>query len=257
VLLDDLGASGSRLPVIVAGGAGSTTAGLVVQGQHVAVRVAARVRGWPGMREPGRPLVVVARDAIFAEARPLPVLRSAAAELWERGDPGALRARLEAAGTGTEGSVAIEDVRRRPDLLALTWSIQLLLALGVAAACVAVAAMVLYLQARQESRGLAFALGRRMGLSDRTHRRALSLELGLMLVVAAVTGGGLAVLAAALVRSRLRVVPGLPGPTVFELPWSLLAGVIVGSAVVAAIGGRLAQRRARRTNIAEVLRVGG
>jgi hypothetical protein len=116
---------------------------------------------------------------------------------------------------------------------------------------------VLYLQARQESRDLAFALGRRMGLSDRTHRRALSLELGFMLGVAAVVGSSLAVLAAFLIRSKLRVLPGLPGPTVLTIPWVLVLMVVVGAAATALLGGRLAQRRARRTKVAEVLRVAG
>jgi hypothetical protein len=258
-LLHDLDApAGRRTPVIVAGQAGGpATAGLVVQGHPVAVRIVDRVRAWPGMVVPGRPLVVVARDAIFRAAPPLPRLRSTASELWERGNPAVLRSRLERAGTATDGAVTLEDVGRRPDLLALTWSIQLLMALGLTAAVVAVAAIVLYLQARQESRALAFALGGRMGLSDRAHRRALTLELGFMLGIAAIAGSGPAIVAALLVRSRLRVVPSLPGPTVFSLPWLLLAVVGVGAVVVASAGGRLAQRRARRTKVAEVLRIAG
>jgi hypothetical protein len=257
-LVDDLGhASDARVPVIVTGGAGSSVTGLVVQGHPVAVRIVDRVRAWPGMRDPGRALVVVDFAAIDHANPGLLELRSSAAELWERGDPAALRARLEDAGTDSGQAVLIGDVRRRPDLLALTWAIQLLLALGIAAAIVAVVAAVLSMQARQESRDLAYALGRRMGLADRTHRRALSLELGTLLAVAAVLGSALAVGASLLVRARLQVVPGLPGPTVFTLPWRMLLGIAAGTVVVAVVGGWLIQRRARRTNAAEVLRVAG
>ncbi len=257
-LLDDLtGPAAKRIPVIVAGGSGRSTAGLVVQGRPLAVRVVDRVRAWPGMRDPDRALVVVDRDAIVRKAPPMLGLRTTVAELWERGDPLALRSRLEDAGTDTGQAVLIGDVRRRPDLLALTWAIQLLLALGIAAAVVAVAAAVLSMQARQESRDLAYALGRRMGLADRTHRRVLSLELGALLAVAAVLGSALAVGASLLVRARLEVVPGLPGPTVFTLPWRMLAGIAAGTVVVAVAGGWFVQRRARRTNPAEVLRVAG
>jgi hypothetical protein len=257
-LLHDLtGPTPKRIPAIVAGGSAPATAGVVVQGHPVAVRVVDRVGAWPGMRDPDRALVVVARDAIDRKQPLMFGLHSTAAELWERGDPAALRSRLEDAGTDTAQAVLIGDVRRRPDLLALTWAIQLLLALGIAAAIVAVVAAVLSMQARQESRDLAYALGRRMGLADRTHRRALSLELGTLLAVAAVLGSALAVGASLLVRARLQVVPGLPGPTVFTLPWRMLLGIAAGTVVVAVVGGWLIQRRARRTNVAEVLRVAG
>src|SRR5262249_9008233 len=150
--------------------------------------------------------------------------------------------------------VTAADVRRRPDLEALGWATELLFALGVTAAAVAVVGMVLHLQARQRSRDVSFALASRMGLSGRAHRRALTLELGLLEGSAVAIGGVLAVAAALLVRPRLRVAPDLPGPTVFEVPWALLAGVAGGAVVVAVAGGWLAQRRARRANVAEVLR---
>ena len=257
-LLADLAApAGNRIPAIVAGAGAPETAGLEVQGQPFAVRIADRVAGWPGMSEPGRPLVVVPLDRMAAAQPLLLQSRAATAELWERGDPEALRSRLDAAGVRTDDVVTAEDVRRRPDLQALGWAIELLFALGVTAATVAVVGMVLHLQARQRSRNLSFALASRMGLSDRAHRRALTLELGMLIGSAAVIGSVLAVVAALLVRPRLEVAPDLPGPTVFEVPWALLAGVAAGAMVVAMAGGWLAQRRARRANAAEVLRGAG
>ncbi|HVC72541.1 MAG TPA: FtsX-like permease family protein, partial [Mycobacteriales bacterium] len=258
-LLDDLvpAGGGDRIPAIVAGDGAAVprTGGLMVQGTPVAVTVVDRVHAFPGMRTAGRPLVVVDRGAIIDAVPELAGLRSAVEELWERGDAATLRSRLEAAGVDTTDAVTFQGVRQRPDLLALTWTIQLLLALGVTAGLVAVAALFLYMQARQAQRDLAFALGRKMGLSDRAHRRALTLELGLMLGVAAASGAVLALAAAALVRARVRVLPEAPGPTVAAAPWTMLVAVALGTVVVAMVGGRLAQRRARRTNVSEVLRL--
>jgi putative ABC transport system permease protein len=257
-VLRDLTRGGhDRIQAIVAGAGAPRTAGLVVQGAHVAVAVVDRVHTFPGMRKAGTPLVIVDRDAVLAAAPRLERSKSTTVELWERGDERALLAELERAAVPTGAAVTLSGISNRPDLLALSWTIQLLLALGITAAFVALAAMVLFVQARQESRELAFALGRRMGLTDRAHRRALSLELGCLLGAAAALGSVLAVTAALLIRSKLRVLPELPGPTVPALPWTLLLVVTVGTAATALMGGWLAQRRARRANVAEVIRVAG
>src|SRR5207237_10267812 len=104
------------------------------------------------------------------------------------------------------------------------------------------AALLLYLQARQGARDLSYSLARRMGLREAVHRRAMVLELGAMLLVASMVGAGLALLAAALVRSKLDLRPGTPGPTVFALPWILFAVVAVRLVSRAGIGGCSAPR---------------
>jgi predicted lysophospholipase L1 biosynthesis ABC-type transport system permease subunit len=220
----------------------------------VPVTVAARTPTFPGMTTSGRPLVVVPRAAFLAANAQAGDLVTSP-ELWVRGDASGVLARLRAAGVPTGEAATAAAIRQLPALLAMSWTFGFLLALGLTAALVVAVGLVLYLQSRQAARDLAFALGRRMGLSDRTHRRAVTVELAAMLAVAFVLGGGLAVAAAAIVRGKLDLLPDVPGPTVLAVPWALLGAIAVGAALTAVAGGVLAQRRARRTKVSEVLRL--
>ena len=207
------------------------------------------------MRTPGRPLVVMSGDALFGAFPDLARGFAVSSELWVRGDPARIVPNLEARGFAAVSLRTVATVRSMPSLLSLGWTLQFLLALGVVAALVVGAALLLYLQARQGARDLSYSLARRMGLREGVHRRAMVLELGGMLLVASAVGAALALLAAALVRSKLDLLPGIPGPTVFAVPWTLFVVVAVCVVSVAEFGGRLAQRRARRARPSEVLRL--
>ena len=220
----------------------------------MAVTVVARVGTFPGMTASGRPLLVAARTSLLAADPRLDDLQTHT-ELWARGEPAAILARLGAAGLETAAAKTAAAILEQPSVLALSWTFGFLLALGVTAGLVLVAGLLLYLQSRQAERDLAFALGRRMGLSDRAHRRAVTLELGAMLGVALVLGTSLATAAAALVQGKLDLLPDAPGPVVFAIPWLLFGITALALVLTARAGGAFAQLRARATNVSEVLRL--
>ncbi len=128
---------------------------------------------------------------------------------------------------------------------------------GLAAALLAVVGLLLYLQARQTEREVAYALSRRMGLARGAHRAAVALEVAGMLGVALTAGTLLALSAAWLVNGRLDPLPQVPPPPLFTVPGGLLLAVAATLPLLAGMGALLVQRAADRTRVAEVLRLAG
>jgi putative ABC transport system permease protein len=126
--------------------------------------------------------------------------------------------------------------------------------IGVVTAVIALIGLVLYLQARQRSRELSYALGRRMGLTSGAHRLAVVVEILLLLVTALVAGAALAIGTTALIYRRLDPLPDLPPEPTLRLPITLLVSIALGIAVCAWIGGWWVQHRAERANVGAVLR---
>jgi hypothetical protein len=116
-------------------------------------------------------------------------------------------------------------------------------------------ALLLYLQGRQRSREVSYALARRMGLRSVTHGSALLLELLTLLAMALIIGAFLAVVAARLTIARLDPLPRLAPKTTVLLPTGALLISAAVLAVGSVVGSILAQRRASKTNVAEVIRV--
>ena len=111
----------------------------------------------------------------------------------------------------------------------------------------------MYAQARQRTRVLSFALSSRMGLTPKSHRRALMLEIGTLLASALILGSALAYAAARLTFLQLDPLPDIPpGP---RLPGGLMLAISATLLVVALVGGLLAHRAAARGDVVEVLRV--
>ena len=79
-------------------------------------------------------------------------------------------------------------VRTTPAFLSLSWTFGLLQAFGVLAGIITILGVVLYLQARQQSREVSYALARRMGLRRSAHLRSILLELLAMLGAAFILG---------------------------------------------------------------------
>jgi putative ABC transport system permease protein len=115
--------------------------------------------------------------------------------------------------------------------------------------------MLMYLQARRRSRIVSYALSRRMGLTDAGHRRTLLLELGGILLGSYLTGAVLAVGATWVLVRHLDPLASVPPAPPLVVPFPLLAWAGVALAVVAAASAVLINRRDRRTNVAEVMRV--
>jgi hypothetical protein len=95
-----------------------------------------------------------------------------------------------------------------------------------------------------------------MGLSARSHRRALALELGLAVVAAFALGLGTALLAARLVMTQVEPLASISPVPHFEPPLVEAGVALVVLGVVTFAGAALAGRAAARSNLAEVLRLG-
>jgi putative ABC transport system permease protein len=252
--MDSLAARGSALPVIAVGGRLAPGARLDLSGSTVPLEIANSVRYFPGASD-GTLTLVADRAAV---ARTVDVdLRTLGHryELWAKGDPDRVLPALAALGFPAGFAETSAEVRTSPAFLALDWTFGLLEALGVLAGIVAGIATILYLQARQRSREVSYALARRMGLRRRAHRRSVFVETGCMLVVAFVLGTVFAVLAAALVHGRLDPIPGLPPGPLLRVPWGAVATTAIITVVVAAIGAWRVQAVADRARIGEVMRL--
>ena len=258
-LLGELRAEGRRLPVVVAGpeppGRELSVLGLVTP-----VDVVGHADAFPGMAQ-DRALVVVDREALAAAAEragvPDPRLAGGIETLvWARGDPDRALRVLEASPLRPYPVLTAEEVRRNPTIRSVTQTFAFLSALGLATGLLAVAATLLYAQARQRARSLGQALTSRMGLSDAAHRLANALELGALLVSGALVGAALALGAARLVLPELDAPVRLPSGPLFRAPWSFVLAAVLGLTVVALVAAAVVAARGRRVNVAEVLRAG-
>jgi putative ABC transport system permease protein len=164
---------------------------------------------------------------------------------------------LREAGTVPEAVRTATTVMRTPAFLAVSWTFSMLQALGALAGLVALIGLVLYVQARQRGRLVAYALARRMGLSRGAHLRSVALELAAMLLFGFALGVTLALVTSSLVYRRLDPMPEIPPGLHLRLPGAVLGLTLVGTAVAALAGALLVQRGADRANIAEVMRLAG
>ena len=256
-LLRELQRSDSRLPVVLAGGS-SSALDLTVRGLEIPVEVVATTRAFPGMSL-RRPLVVADRAAfesladLLGAPNPLTTL-GAETEVWVKGETGRAAQALQASTLRPFPIITAEQVRDNPAVRSVTQTFSYLRALGLAAGLLALAGAVLYLQARNRNRIISYALARRMGLTSGNHRFALGLELGVLLLVAFVVGAFLAMVAARLVVVELDAPAPLPGGPLFRTPWELIAAAFAGVLAATAAGALIADRRARRAKVAEVIR---
>jgi putative ABC transport system permease protein len=244
-----------RLGAISAGPAAAGARSVQVGSTRLPLEVVATARAFPGMTAADRTLLVVsgARFDAVTQPRFRPPWQT---EIWTKDDPEAALAALGRAGAVPETVSSAAMVMRTPAFLAVSWSFRLLSALGALAGMVALVGLVLYAQARQRGRVVAYVLSRRMGLSRGAHRRSVLWELAGMLLFAFLLGTGLAVVTSAVIYRRLDPMPELPpGPTL-ELPAAVLGASLLGVFLAAAAGAFLVQRAADRANVAEVMRLG-
>ncbi len=255
-LLRDLGPQEEPLPAIVAGG-GLPPGQEHVQlaGYQLPLRVVGTAAAFPG--QPRGLVVVVSAPAlrsVLEEHDATVALGGAHYRAWADGPPALARSFLITSGADPNSIVIAADRLQTPALRALTWAFVFMELIGVVTAVIALIGLVLYLQARQRSRELSYALGRRMGLTSGAHRAAVVIEILLLLVSALVAGAVLAFGAAALIYRRLDPLPDLPPDLSLRVPVSLLLTIAAAIAVCAAVGGWWVQHRAERTNVGAVLR---
>src|SRR6266545_2387537 len=246
-----------RVPALLAGPAVPTSNAIEVGGADLPIAIVGSASAFPGMSRADRPLLVVsaARLSVWAENARTPL--AAEHEVWTREDPAAIVAVLREAGTVPEATRTASTVMRTPAFLAVSWTFAMLQALGALAGLVALIGLVLYAQARQRGRLVAYALARRMGLSRGAHLRSVALELAAMLLFGFALGTTLALVTSSLVYRRLDPMPEIPPGLHLRLPGAVLGLTLLGVAVAALAGALLVQRGADRANVAEVMRLAG
>lgn len=244
--------SSPALRVLVAGGRLAPGAVLSFSGaQAYPVRLALDVVGtaavFPG--EDGPNLLVVADQAALGRAGV-----ASQAQLWSRGQPGPVLAAASRAGLSVPGVVSAADVLDLTDFAAVSWTFAFLQSLGILTGLITVGGLLLWLETRQRSRNVGYALARRMGLSRGAHWRSVGAELGLLLVTGFALGASLAWAAAALVQAQLDPSPANPPLPLLVTPVAALVGTAVAVAMAWWLATAWAQRGADRARAAQVLR---
>ncbi len=250
-------AAGGALPVVLAGTGSGGVDAIEIDQQVMPVRVVETASAFPGMVSL-RPLVVVAErrflGAFEGTFNPLDVAQ-ASTELWVRGEPGAVEDALSTLGFPIGLILSAEEVEDIPYITAVIDTFVVLNVLGLAAALLVLAGMLMYLQARERSQVVSYGLSLRMGMSHVAHRRALVSELASMLGSSFVIGALLAMGISALVVPLLDPLPVIPPGPLFVSPVVVTALAGVGVLLAAWVGGWITNAWARRIDLGEVMRL--
>jgi len=249
-------APSEALPVIVSGIQAPGRFELTIARRPVQTRVVASTRAFPGTGS-RLPLVVASAGAL-AEAYgqdPLRHLPNVTHQLWIRGPIPEARVALAGLDPAPFGTLTAREVMDVPAIAAVIDTFGVLNVLGLAAGLLVVAALLMYLQTRQRDQTVSYALSVRMGLGEREHRRALTLELALILGAAAILGSASGLVVSLLTSPLLDPLDTIPPEPLFLPPYARLAVLASALAGIAWLGSLLADRRARRADLSEVLRV--
>ena len=212
---------------------------------------------FPGMSS-RRPLVVVDEATLLSRLEGVPNaldVPGASTEFWVKGDPGAAERALRGLQYAPYLILTANRVKDIPEIKAVIATFLVMNALGLVAALLVIAGMLMYLQARQRSQVVSYGLSLRMGMTHAAHRRALVAELGSMLVYSYAVGLVLALGAAVLLVPRLDPLPSIPPNSVFVSPKPLLAVAFVSVIGASWLGGWITNRRAKAADLGEVMRV--
>ncbi len=248
------------MPIVVAAGPRVNPQEIQIGTAHVPVRVVGRATSFPGLRSQN-PMIVADEAAVgraLDEAGALldPFRQTGSStELWIRGDPQGVQAALADASVPTYLIVTAEQVQDIPQVAAVLDTFVVLNVLGIIAAALTFVGILMYLQARERSGVVSYALSTRMGMSHGQHRRALVLELGAMLLFAVAVGAVLAVAAAWFTVPLLDPIETIPPGPLLVVPSGLLALTGLLAAGFAWLGAAATNRRAQRVDLGEVMRV--
>jgi putative ABC transport system permease protein len=245
------------LPVIVARSRGAEPTGIELASSTLPVEVIGEARAFPGMSSI-RPLVVVDAqrllEAVGDDVNPLDV-PGASTELWIRGSVSEAMVALSTLPYVPSIVLTTEEVKDIPHIAAVIDAFLVMNVLGLAAAFLVLAAIVMYLQARQRSQVVSYGLSLRMGMDGKGHRRAVAAELVAMLAVAGLVGVGLAIVAARLVVPLLDPLAAVPPDPIPVIPLVSVLVLPVVLAFVVILGARLTERRARAVDLGQVMRL--
>jgi putative ABC transport system permease protein len=238
---------GGSIPVLSVAGADVGSAG-------DAVEVVGRARAFPG--QIGRdPVLVAPTDALLdALSRGRATSAGRADEIWMRAGPEGAAAALARAEVPYYGLRTAAAVLRAPSLQSLSWALALLRALGLGAAVLSVAGLLLYLQARERATVVTLALARRMRFSARNHLVMLSIENLTLLGIGLSVGLGAGIAAVRFLLPRFDLLPTLLPAPVMVVPFLPVALVAAATIALALAGAVWARASAARRDIVEVLR---
>jgi putative ABC transport system permease protein len=243
------------LPIVLAAGGDLSLDEILIGGATVPVDVIATAVAFPGLYSM-RPLVIADEQALVGRLDlPYNPLARFGAELWVRGEPAAVSAALARMEHRPFGEIDAELVEDIPHVAAAIDTFLVVNVLGTVAALLTCVGMLMYLQARQRSQVVSYALSVRMGMRDGQNRRALTLELGVMLGLAFAIGAALAIAAASLTVPRLDPITAIPPSPFLVIPVPLMVGAAVVLAAAVWVGAAITNRRARTFDLGEVMRV--
>jgi putative ABC transport system permease protein len=252
-----LGQTGNAVPILIAAASDLAPRFLTIGGVTVPVREIGHASAFPGMSS-RRPLVVVDGATLLSRLEGVPNpfnAPEASTEFWVKGDPGAAERALRGLQYTPYLILTANRVKDIPEIKAAIDTFLVMNALGLVAALLVIAGMLMYLQARQRSQVVSYGLSLRMGMTDAAHRRALVAELGSMLVYSYAMGLLLALTAAVFLVPRLDPLPSIPPNSLFVSPKPLLAVAFVGVLGASWLGGWITNRRAKATDLGELMRV--
>ena len=157
------------------------------------------------------PLFITSTASLATASRKLhnvnPLLGISRNYIWAKGPPSTLVKALEAPGLDIAYVTSIDAFRKDPQILLATRTYSYVRTVALAAALIALAGLVLYLQARSQTQRIASALARRMGLSAGSEILSLFLELAAILLASAVVGIGVAAAVAAPIVKHVDLLP--------------------------------------------------
>lgn len=196
----------------------------------------------------GYSVMIVTPDSLGAE-------RSVThTQIWIKGDPVAIRAKLAAAHLPIASVTSVDQLDSHTVFEPLTYTFDYLTALSLLTGIVTVVGLLLYLEARTPGHRRAYVMLRRMGLPNRTHRFALLVELAVPLVAGLVGGLGLAYGLARALSANFDVDVSVPPDTLLTFPSTAVTAISLAVGVVALVSAAYAQSRIARANPSEVLR---
>ena len=245
------------LPVVMASAPNAFPDSITIDRRTVPIEIVGRANAFPGMTSL-RPLVVVDERRLLEafEGLPNPLAgANASDELWIRGDPAAARAALPELSFVPDLVLTADEVKDIPDIAAVIDTFLVMNGLGLLAALLVVAAMLMYLQTRQRSEIVSYGLSLRMGMRSSLHLLAIATEVGAMLVVAYIAGGVLALAAARLTIPLLDPIEAIPPEPIGVVPVVVVAIAAPVVLLVAFAGGWLTERRARAADLGQVMRL--
>ena len=249
--------AGGRVPAVVAAGSAVDPSTITVNTVNVPIDVVGRADAFPGMSSI-RPLVVVDEERLLRafEGAPNPLdAADTTTELWIRASPDEARHALATLPYAPGLVLTTDQVKDIPHIAAVIDTFLVLNGLSLAAAFLVIVAILMYLQARQRSQVVTYGLSLRMGMDRGGHLRAIAAELSAILAVAFVAGSVLALVAAGLMVPLLDPLDAIPPAPLTVVPISVVAWTAPALAIVAGLGGWLTDRRARRTDLGQVMRL--